>query len=109
MGIFNLNSLKMFLPNTKKSNAKNNNDVSVPLVLKRKKNRYSYELCKKYNRFIKTNNNKKKSETINSYKHNFRNLLTKEEIDTWSNLTKKQIQSNINKKLCVELIGFDSD
>tara|TARA_B100002052_G_C15878751_1_gene598204 strand:+ start:605 stop:802 length:198 start_codon:yes stop_codon:yes gene_type:complete len=37
MGIFNLNSLKMFLPNTKKkSNAKNNN-VSVPLVLKKKK------------------------------------------------------------------------
>jgi len=100
----------MFLPNTnKKSNAKNNN-VSVPLVLKRKKNRYSYELCKKSNCFIKTNNNnKKKSETINSYKHNFRNLLTKKEIDTWSNLTKKQIQSNINKKLCVELIGFDSD
>jgi len=58
MGIFNLNSLKMFLPNTKKkSNAKNNN-VSVPLVLKKKKNRYSYELCKKSNRFIKTNKKK---------------------------------------------------
>ena len=108
MGIINLNSLKMFLPNTnKKSNAKNNK-VSVPLVLKRKRNRYSYELCKS---FMKTNN-KKKSETVNlekTYKHNFRNLLTKEEVDTWSNTTKKQIESNIKKELCVELIGFDSD
>jgi len=95
----------MFLPNTKKKS----NNVSVPLVLKRKKNRYSYELCKKSNRVIKKNNKKKKSETVNSYKHNFRNLMTKQEIDTWSNTTKKQLQSKTKKELCIELIGFDSD